>query len=102
MKTFLAVRGIAAVCIALAVGACATTAPPETHDGLVLVPDSRFGVVYRRPGAEFSAYEAFGLVPCEVAFRKNWTRDHNRSTLDMSSRVTQKDIDRSQAASSAR
>ena len=93
MKSIFSPRVVGTACMALLLGACAgTAAPPATYDGLVLVPKSRFGVVYRRPGAEFSGYEAYGLVPCQVAFRKNWTRDQNRSTLDLSSRVTQKDV----------
>jgi hypothetical protein len=77
------------------IAACAANAPPqETHDGLVLQPDTKFGEVYTRPGASLSGYSEFGLVPCQVAFRKNWLRDQNSSSMDLSNRVTQKDVDR--------
>jgi hypothetical protein len=80
---------------ALSLGACSTmSAPAETYDGLVLVPKTRFGAVYKRPDADLAGYDSFGLVHCEVAFRKNWQRDQNASSLDLGSRVTQKDVDR--------
>jgi hypothetical protein len=81
--------------IAVILSSCATMSPPtETFDGLVLVPNTRFAQVYMRPGADLSSFAAFGLTPCQVAFRKNWQRDHNQSTLNLSSRVTQEDITR--------
>lgn len=76
--------------------ACASTEPSQqvSYDGLELVSGTRFGEVYRRPGAELTGYEGYGLVPCQVAFRQNWLRDQNSSTLNLSSRVTQQDVDR--------
>jgi hypothetical protein len=84
------------VSVATLASACSTApaAPEESYDGLVLVPDTRFGVVYRRPGADLSDYDSYGLMACEVAFRKNWQRDQNSSRVDLSNRVTQKDVDR--------
>lgn len=79
----------------LLIGACTTTSAPEqTYDGLVRVPEARLGDVYRLPGAELDGYQAFGLEPCEVAFRKNWLRDQNSSRVDLTQRVTQEDVDR--------
>jgi hypothetical protein len=81
--------------IALVLSSCATTSPAaETHDGLVLVPDTRFAQVFMRPGADLSSYTDFGLTPCQVAFRKNWQRDQNQSTINLNSRVTQEDVTR--------
>jgi hypothetical protein len=76
--------------------ACSTApaAPTETYDGLVQVPDTRFGVVYKRPDADLSHYDSYGLADCEVAFKKNWQRDQNNSRMDLGNRVTQKDVDR--------
>jgi len=59
----------------------------------VLVPGSRFATVYRRPDADLTHYDAYGLVRCDVAFRKNWMRDQNNSRIDLGSRITQKDVD---------
>lgn len=81
---------------AVLLGACATapSAPTESYDGLVLVPDTRFGVVYKRPGADLTAYGSYGLAECQVAFRKNWQRDQNSSRVNLGDRVTQTDVDR--------
>ena len=91
-------RGLPAVallCGALLLAACSSIAPPTvTYDGLVLVPGSRFSEVYKLPDADLTHYDSFGLVPCEVAFRKNWMRDQNNTRMDLGSRVTQKDVDR--------
>lgn len=81
--------------LSLALTACAgSTTPKETHDGLVEVPDSKFGDAYMKPGADLSHFDEYGVTPCQVAFKKNWLRDQNSSRIDLSNRVTQKDVDR--------
>ncbi|MEZ5571218.1 MAG: DUF3313 family protein [Halioglobus sp.] len=81
--------------VALLVASCSSLSPPqETYDGLVLVPNTRFGEVYRRPGADLSSYSAFGLSSCQVSFRKNWQRDQNNSSINLNNRVTQQDVDK--------
>jgi hypothetical protein len=88
-------RTCAGLLLAAYLSACASTQPPaETHDGLVLQPGSKFGEVYLLPNASLEGYEEFGLTHCEVAFRKNWLRDQNTTRMDLSSRVTQQDVDR--------
>lgn len=78
--------------------ACATTdanrLPAISPEGLVLMPDSKVSALYLRPGASFGEYEEFGVTDCEVAFRKNWLRDQNSGTLDISNRMTQRDVDK--------
>lgn len=94
-KTALAAAVIAVACMS-SLSACTTTGasvPTETHDGLTLVPNTRFQGVYRRPDADISGYTELGLAPCEVAFKKNWLRDQNSNRMDLSNRVTQKDVD---------
>ncbi|MEP5568166.1 MAG: DUF3313 family protein [Halioglobus sp.] len=74
--------------------ACASTKPePVSQDGLLLQNDTKFQEVYLLPGADLSTYQSIGLEACSVSFRKNWLRDQNNSRLDLSSRVTQKDVD---------
>jgi hypothetical protein len=73
--------------------ACATV-PEQTHDGLTLVPGSKFDQVYKKSGADLSSYQEFGLESCEVAFKKNWQRNQNQNRVDLSNRVTQQDVDR--------
>jgi len=83
-----------AVCTVILAGCTSTTSPGETYDGLVAVPGSRFGEVYRKPGAELSGYDKIGLLPCEVSFRRNWLRDQKNSSLNLQSRVSQEDVDK--------
>lgn len=85
-----------ALALSMLVGfAHAAKAPPaETPDGLELVPKTKLNAVYRRPGATLEGYTEIGLVPCQVAFKQNWMKEHNRDAIDLSSRVTQKDVDR--------
>lgn len=74
---------------------CASTQPAaETHDGLVLQSSKKVDEFYLRPGATLGDYSEFGLASCEVAFKKNWMRDQNRSRIDLTNRVTQQDVDK--------
>lgn len=88
-------RILATSWVACLLGACTGTgAPSESYDGLVLVPDTRFAMVYRRPGADLAGFGAYSLEPCSVAFRNDWLRDQNSSRASLSSRMTQGDVDR--------
>ncbi len=52
---------ITVLCV-LFVSACASNQAPQiSHDGLELVPDSKFGEVYMKPNASFSEYTEFGI-----------------------------------------
>ena len=85
---------ITALCV-LFISACASNqAPQVSHDGLELVPDTEFSEVYMKPNATLGGYTEYGLMDCHVAFKKNWLRNQNNNSLDLSSRVTQKDVDR--------
>lgn len=64
--------------------------PDMSHDGLERVPSEKVQVVYRRPGVDFSQYKRVALLDCQVAFRKNWQREHSSLGL----RVTSKDMER--------
>jgi len=79
----------------LILAGCASSQPDATtYDGLVLDDSITHADVYKKPGATLAGYTAYGLVPCQVAFKKNWLRNQNRDRIDLSSRVTQKDVDR--------
>jgi len=95
--------GVAGLAIALLAwsGAALGERPPEvSHDGLHLQPDTKFALVYLRPGADFSQYSRIALLDCEVAFRKNWQRDQNSaqplsvSKADMDKMRAQRAIER--------
>lgn len=89
----------AAVCAALVLaGGMVETAaqaakPPAEWDGLVLVDSKRLDRVYLLPGADFRPYTKVMLDPTEVAFKKNWIRDYNSSTMGASKRLTQQHAD---------
>ena len=87
-----------ASCTALAMmlGCTSTASPPPatTPDGLELVSSDKHSAVYIKPDAQLTIYETFGVVPCKVAFRKNWQRDYNSAHRSTSQQVKQRDIDR--------
>lgn len=72
---------------ALCLGAAALAVPAvvmaedakDSWDGLVEVDAKKFDKVYLLPEADFSGYTKIMLDPTEVAFRRNWQRDHNHS-----------------------
>jgi hypothetical protein len=71
--------------------AMAAKAPAE-WDGLVRVKSKGVDYVYLLPGADFRAYNKVMLDPTELAFRKNWLRDYNNSTMSLSSRLSERDV----------
>ena len=89
-------RSLLAICAALSFSLAATppavsAEPPATWDGLSRVKAKRMDDVYLLPGADFRAYTKVMLDPTEVAFKKNWQRDYNDQTLDLSERITDAD-----------
>ena len=84
---------IMAMTVLLATPGLTIASPDVTHDGLVLQANSKFSEVYRKPGSTLVGYNTYGLLGCQVAFRKNWMRDQNKHRAGLY-RVTQKDIDR--------
>ena len=81
-----------ASCTALAMmlGCTSTASPPPatTPDGLELVSSDKHSAVYIKPDAQLTIYETFGVVPCKVAFRKNWQRDIDRIKTDLGEEST--------------
>ncbi len=77
----------AAVCLALAAPASAAT--PGPWDGLVQVKSKRADAVFLLPGADFRPYTKVMLDPTEVAFRKGWLRDYNRSKMGLEGRISE-------------
>lgn len=74
----------AAVLFAFAPAQQAFAKPPANWDGLARVPAKNVDYLYLRPGADFRQYDAIILEPTQVAFRKNWQRDMNRSRSGLS------------------
>ncbi len=66
--------------------------PEYTVEGLKRVENPKdLAIVYAEPGANLSQYERIYLVEPYVAFKKNWQRDQNRSTVN---KVRTSDMDR--------
>ena len=65
---------------------------PDSWDGLVKAKSKRLDLVYLQPGADFRAYSKVMLDPTEIAFEKNWRRDYNNSTMGLSQRVSDTEL----------
>ena len=74
--------------------ALAAEESPLTWDGLVAVKAERLDAVYLMPGADFRTYTKVMFDPTEVALKKNWLRDYNSSSRDLSRRITDADVQR--------
>ena len=89
---------LASFCLALALmGIAAPAAAQEgqtTWDDLHLAKSSKSQRLYLLPGADFRPYNKVMLDTTEVAFRKNWVRDYNRSSPGVSRRISDEDVAR--------
>jgi len=83
---------IAIASVLLFAGPAEAAKAPATWDGLIQVPSKRLDLVYLQPGADFRGYTKVMLDPTEVAFQKNWQRDYNSTNRDLSSRVSDQDV----------
>ena len=77
MNKLIGLAGLTALTMTLGCASTATPPPTTTPDGLELVSSDKHSAVYIKPDAQLTIYETFGVVPCKVAFRKNWQRDYN-------------------------
>ena len=87
------VGAIAVTALAL-VASDARSAPPVDWDGLQRVQAKRFELVYVQPGADFRGYSKVILEPTEVAFHKDWRRNHNSTSRGLAGRVSEQDVQR--------
>jgi hypothetical protein len=84
---------VAASLLAAAPAAPALAAKPPTEwDGLVRVKSKRLEYVYLLPGADFREYRKVMIDPTELAFRKNWLRDYNRTVTGLDGRLQERDL----------
>jgi hypothetical protein len=65
---------------------------PDNWDGLAKVEAKKLAAVYLLPQADFSGYSKVLIDRPEVAFHKDWKRDHNRSQRSLGGRVDDGDI----------
>jgi hypothetical protein len=67
---------------------------PDNWDGLIRVKAKRMDAAFVAPGADFRAYTKVMLDPTYVAFRKDWLRNINDSTIGVSRDITEKDAEK--------
>jgi hypothetical protein len=82
----------AALLLAGSVAATAADAP-ESWDGLVEVKAKKMDAAFLLPGADFRPFTKLMIDPTEVAFRKDWLKDMNASTVSLSRQVTPRDAE---------
>ncbi|MGH6743731.1 uncharacterized protein DUF3313 [Novosphingobium sp. PhB57] len=75
MRARLSRYAVLPLLLACAVPALAAKAP-DTWDGLMHVKSSKIETVYLQPDADFRGYTKVMIDPAEIAFRKNWQREH--------------------------
>lgn len=80
----------------LALSACSSmggsnSLPATSFDGLTLQSQKDFDAVYAKTDVDVKTYQKVMLVPGDVAFKKDWMRDYNRST-NLSERVNEDDV----------
>lgn len=90
-RRHLALAAASLLVVAHAPPALAAKAPTE-WDGLVRVKSKRLEYVYLLPGADFREYRRVMIDPTELAFKKNWLRDYNSSSLGLSGRLSERDL----------
>ena len=94
MKNLIVTLSLLATLLTLGCASTSETVPTTTPDGLDLVLSDKHSAVYVKPEAQLDIYNEFAIVPCEVAFRKNWQRDYNSSHRSSGQQIKERDIDR--------
>jgi hypothetical protein len=89
-----AILALAGAALPTVAGPAAAAEPPANWDGLVKVKSKRMRYVWLLPGADFRGYGKVMLDPTEIAFKKNWQRDFNRTTVGLQGRVTDAQVKR--------
>ena len=72
--------------------ALAAENPSPSWDGLIAVKSKRLDAVYLMPDADFRTYTKVMFDPVEVALKKNWLRDYNRTAGDLSGQISNADV----------
>ena len=94
MKNLIVTLSMLMTLLTLGCASPSETVPTTTPDGLDLVRSDNHSAVYAKPEAQLDIYDEFAIVPCEVAFRKNWQRDYNSSHRSSGQQIKERDIDR--------
>lgn len=74
------------------VSSAAVAKIPDPWDGLTKVESKRLQAVFLLPTADFRGYNKVLIDRPEIAFRKDWQKDHNRTQMSVSQRVDDEDV----------
>ncbi len=75
--------------LAMLLGTAIADEAPTNWDGLIEVKPRKMDAVFLMPGADFRPYTKVMIDPTEVAFRKDWMKNMNQSSRDLSQRISQ-------------
>jgi len=86
--------GMIALALVTSSAVWAKTSQPAINDeGMELVKHSKMTTIYADPGADLGIYNKIWLQDATVAFKKNWQRDQNRSSISRF-KIQNKDMER--------
>jgi hypothetical protein len=83
-----------ALTMAFSASAFAKDQLPETVDGLQLQKGTKLAVVYLQAGETLEDYDKIKIDDVYVAFKKNWQRDYNKSTVTLGEKVRDRDVEK--------
>lgn len=83
---------IIAASLIVVMGCQSTDAPQVSPDGLELKHQSRSTIAYTKAGVSLADYDKVGIMPSQVAFKKNWKRDYNRDQTTASTRINDDEV----------
>ncbi len=85
---------IALIAAAIAITGCQSTSnrPQVSPDGMQLKVSNRSTIVYKKEDVNFSEYIKVLILPSQVAFKKNWQRDYNRSKKSSSTHLSDNNV----------
>jgi hypothetical protein len=75
--------------LAMLLGTAIADEAPTNWDGLIEVKPRKMDAVFLMPGADFRPYTKVMIDPTEVAFHKDWMKNMNEPSRELSRRISQ-------------
>jgi len=92
MRRHFSVTAVALISAVTVSAALAAENTSPSWDGLIPVKSKRLEAVYLMPDADFRTYTKVMFDPVEVALKKDWVRDYNRTAGDLSGQISKADV----------
>ena len=92
MRRHFSVTAVALISAVTVSAALAAENTSPSWDGLIPVKSKRLEAVYLMPDADFRTYTKVMFDPVEVALKKDWVRDYNRTAGDLSGQISNADV----------